>query len=536
MGTGGRIAALAVLVALCAMLLPAAASAASTGLKGQVTDSSTNEPIPGAEVCAISNGGGSKKVCESTDSSGKYKIEGLEPEEYRVEFNAPQHERKTSTVTVKSGELSEVNAELEETGQGAVTGQVTNASNGQGAGGVEVCISASEANRCTETNGNGEYVISGISVGSYTIAFFSAQACEEEQGEKVRCQPKSNLLSQSVSVKVKANKTETANVALQSGGQISGTVTSASITHPGIAKIEVCATKMINAEDEYGPGGCAFTNTGGQYTIDGLESGAYKLEFNGYICSIPKKGERECPEIYVTQYSHGKQTHKLAETVPVTIGANTSGVNESLREAFPAIPVSIAAPTLTGTPVAGQALTCSQGSWSHEPTYVVYQWLRNGTVITGQTGATYTLQTADQAHSITCSVTAGNGAGAAVVMSNAVSIPVPLALFAGVKVKGAVALVKLRCPGPGACSGVMKLVARVVTRHGSGKKTSKVTIGVASFSMAAGKSITLRVHLTGRGRKLLGQGGKKGLKVQIAGTGLTAKAAVLKEAATKHRR
>ena len=57
----------------------------------------------------------------------------------------------------------------------------------------------------------------------------------------------------------------------------------------------MCATKVINAEDEYGPGGCAYTNTGGQYTIDGLESGAYKLEFNGYICSIPKTANGNAP-------------------------------------------------------------------------------------------------------------------------------------------------------------------------------------------------------------------------------------------------
>ena len=102
-------------------------------------------------------------------------------------------------------------------------------------------------------------------------------------------------------------------------------------------------------------------------------------------------------------------------------------------------------------------------------------------MITGQTGSTYTLQAADQGHSITCSVTAGNGAGAASANSNAVAIPVPLAVFAGVKVKGAVASVTLRCPGPGACSGVMKIVARVVTKHGKRKKTSKVTIGVGQL-------------------------------------------------------
>jgi len=521
-----RAVAISGVLGLCAMLLPAAASALPpTGIKGQVTDSSTHEPISGAEVCAISNGGGAEKKCEVTNSSGEYKIEGLKAEEYKVEFTAPQHERKTNTVTVKTGELAEVNAELQEVGEGAVTGRVTNASNGQGAGGV--CVYAS-GQPCVETNGNGEYTLSGLPVGSYSVSFSSAETCEEEQGEKIRCQPKSDYIGQSVPVKVRSGKTETANVALQVAGQISGTVTNASITHPGLAKIEVCATRVTGPEEEFFREGCAYTNSGGQYTINGLGSGFYKVEFNGHICSIPKKGHPECSEVYITQYYHGQQTSKKGETTTVTTGSNTGGINETLREAFPTTPVGTAAPALTGTTAVGQALSCSQGSWSHEPTYVVYQWLRNGTVITGQTGSTYTLQAADQGHSITCSVTAGNGAGAASANSNTVAIPVPLVLFAGVKVKGSVASVTLRCPGPGACSGVMKIVARVITRHGRHKKTSNVTIGVASFSMPAGKRVTLRVHLTGQGRKLLGKAGKKGLKVQIAGSGVQAHTAVLR--------
>ncbi|HEY5343338.1 MAG TPA: carboxypeptidase regulatory-like domain-containing protein, partial [Solirubrobacteraceae bacterium] len=416
-------------------------------------------------------------------------------------------------------------AELEEVGEGSVAGRVTSASNGQGAGGVEVC--SYESTRCVETNGNGEYTISGIPVGSHTIYFFSADTCEEEQGEKIRCQPKSDYIGESSSVKVKANTTETLNVALRTGGQISGTVTNASITHPGLAKVEVCATRVTGPE-QYGGGGCAYTSANGQYTINGLDNGFYKVEFSGTICSIPKKGKRECSEVYITQYYQGQQTFKNGQTVSVTTGSNTGGINETLREAFPTTPAPTVAPVLTGTAAVGQALSCSQGSWSHEPTYLLYQWSRNGTVITGQTGATYTLQAADQGHSIACSVTAGNGAGAASANSNAVAIPVPLALFAGVKVKGAVASVTLRCPGPGACSGVMRIVARVTTRHGRRKKTSSVTIGVSSFSMLAGKRVTLRVHLTGHGRKLLGKAGRRGLKVQIAGSGVQAHRAVLK--------
>ena len=543
--------ALAVLVGCVALfaVAPVASALAITGISGKVTNAETHAGIEKANVC-LYNEGLTLIECRTgvTNASGEYTIEGLTEGHYLVGFTAAgfanQYYNDVSSlfqampVSVTTGIVTEhVDAQLEEAGEGGVTGRVTNASNGQGAGGVEACVNTSESRHCAETNGNGEYTISGVAVGSYTISFSPAETCEEEQGEKIRCQPKSNYIGQSTFVKVKANKTETVNMALQPGGQISGTVTNASIAHPGIAKVEVCEYKAGKSGKEEFVGGCAYTNAGGQYTISGLESGSYKVEFNGYICSIPKKGERECPEVYVTQYYHGQQTLKKGETVSVSTGSNTGGINESLREAFPTAPASTAAPALTGTPAVGQALSCSQGSWSHEPTYLVYQWLRNGSVISGQTGSTYTLQAADQGHSITCSVTAGNGAGAATAMSNAVTIPVPLAVLVGVKVKGAVASVTLRCPGPGACSGVLRIVARVTTRHGKRKKTSNVTIGVASFSMLAGKSVTLRVRLTGPGGKLLAKAGRRGLKVQIAGSGVQARTATLKAAkAGKHKK
>jgi hypothetical protein len=520
---------LAGLIALGALLLPAIASALpNTGVKGQVTDSGTHEPISGAEVCATSNGGGSEKVCEPTESSGKYKIEGLKAEEYRVEFSAPQHEGKASTVTVKSGELAEADAELEEVGQGAVAGRATNAANGQGAGGVEVCVYASGPH-CVETNGNGEYTLSGLPVGSTSVNFSPGEACEEEQGEKIRCQAKTNYVVQSVPVDVKSGKTEIANAALQAGGQISGTVTNASITHPGLAKVDVCATRVTGPE-EYGGGGCAFTSSTGQYTINGLANGFYKVEFSGYICSIPKKGKRECPEVYITQYYQGQQTLKNGATVTVTIGSNTGGINESLREAFPTTPSIAAAPALTGTAVVGSVLSCSQGSFAHEPTYLLYQWLRSGTVIAGQTGSTYTLQTADLGSSISCSVTAGNGAGAVSATSNAIAVPKPLAVAgASARVKGNVAMLKLTCTGAAACSGTLKLTAQV--RHG--KRTTNVTVGTARFSIAVGKSATLHVRLTAKGRSLLGKAGKRGLKVKLAGSGVKGRALVLKTVQAK---
>jgi Carboxypeptidase regulatory-like domain len=538
--------ALAVLVGCVALFaLPAAANAATGSIKGHVTEGE-GAAITGAEACAFESAIEKSVACATTDGSGEYTIAGLAAAEYKVRFtktgfatqwynHMPTWSSATS-VEVTSGGTAFINATMVEEGEGSIAGRVTDASNGQGVSGFEVCASTFSVEFgykefCVKTGPNGEYTRAGLPAGIYQVSFSApGETCEEEQGEKVRCEPSSNYIGQQVSsVRVKATKPTTVNAALQSGGQVSGTVTNASITHPGIAKLTICATKVQGSEEEEFGGACAYTNSKGEYTINGLQGGSYKVKFNGYICTIPKKGQRECPEVYVGTYYHGQQTFKKGESVSVTTGSNTGGINESLREAFPTTPASTAAPTLTGTPAVGQALSCSQGSWSHEPTYLVYQWLRNGTVISGQTGPAYALQAADQGQAITCSVTAGNGAGAATAISNAVTIPVPLAVFVNVKVKGAVASVTLRCPGPGSCSGVMKIVARVVTKHGK----RKVTIGVASFSMLAGKRVTLRVHLTGPGSKLLRRAGRRGLKVQITGSGVQAHTAVLK--AAKHK-
>ena len=151
-------------------------------------------------------------------------------------------------------------------------------------------------------------------------------------------------------------------------------------------------------------------------------------------------------------------------------------------------------------------------------------------MIAGQTGATYTLQTADLGSSITCSVTAGNGAGAVSATSNAIAVPKPLVVAgASASVKGNVAMLKLTCTGAAACSGTLKLTAQV--RHG--KRTTNVTVGTARFSIAVGKSATIHVRLTAKGRSLVGKAGKRGLKVKLSGSGVKGRTLVLKTAPAK---
>ncbi|MFI5010207.1 MAG: carboxypeptidase regulatory-like domain-containing protein [Solirubrobacterales bacterium] len=74
-------------------------------------------------------------------------------------------------------------------------------------------------------------------------------------------------------------------------------------------------------------------------------------------------------------------------------------------------PVNTEAPKLTGTPKVGQTLSCSQGGWTNNPSGYTYTWLRSGRPIAGQTASAYTVQSADQGHSVTCQVTASNSGG-----------------------------------------------------------------------------------------------------------------------------
>lgn len=95
--------------------------------------------------------------------------------------------------------------------------------------------------------------------------------------------------------------------------------------------------------------------------------------------------------------------------------ANIIGCKNSSGTTEP--PLNLIPPSLSGTSVVGQVLTCSDGTWSGTlPITFTYQWQRNGIDITGETSSAYTLVQADAAKSISCIVYATN-----IVTTNSVS-------------------------------------------------------------------------------------------------------------------
>ncbi|MGA9760902.1 MAG: hypothetical protein WBQ14_00545 [Gaiellaceae bacterium] len=97
-----------------------------------------------------------------------------------------------------------------------------------------------------------------------------------------------------------------------------------------------------------------------------------------------------------------------------------------------AAPANTAVPTIVGTPVGGNTLTASNGTWSGSPTTFAYLWLRcpadggaadgsNCGVIPSATTSAYVLGTADVGFRIRVRVTASNADGSVSAVSNATS-------------------------------------------------------------------------------------------------------------------
>jgi hypothetical protein len=87
-------------------------------------------------------------------------------------------------------------------------------------------------------------------------------------------------------------------------------------------------------------------------------------------------------------------------------------------------PNNVLSPSISGSPSLGATLTCEHGLWEGQPPpSFSYQWTREGAPIGGATGATYTIEPADQGHLLGCIVTATNVQGSSQAEStNAVAV------------------------------------------------------------------------------------------------------------------
>ncbi len=175
---------------------------------------------------------------------------------------------------------------------------------------------SAESYGCATTRSSGEYTITGLASGQYDVEFISPS--ESEPGYITQYYDGTTSFEDAKAVLVNAPGTTSGiDAELEEGGRITGEVTRAS----GGAQIEgiaVCASAV------HGEGfGCAKTKSNGAYTITGLASGNYDVEF-----SSPFEGGLD----FVSQYWEYRSSRSEANMVPVAAPGTTPNIDGKLEE------------------------------------------------------------------------------------------------------------------------------------------------------------------------------------------------------------
>jgi hypothetical protein len=226
----------------------------------------------------------------------------------------------------------------------------------------------------------------------------------------------------------------------------------------------------------------------------------------------------------------------------------------------PAPPLVQPHPSIGGIPAPGQRLTCKSGvsgSSGASSATLSYAWLRDTKAISGASGSTYVVASADVTHHLQCRVTATNAGGSASATSAFVTVPaggigaISETQVGSPRVAGRTVSVSLTCStqAAGSCTIALRLsvvetlrgsrVVAVAARRGArlaeaapARRTSHktVSVGAVTVHVPAGQRRTVTVALNTTGRRLLASLHKLTAKLSVSGTVVGAISAQLRSA------
>jgi hypothetical protein len=423
---------------------------------------------------------------------------------------------------------------------------------------------------CTYTGSTGEYKIENLAAETYKVEFDGYSSYESGEFLTQWYSGKTEFATANPVTVTEGNTTTGINAAMvERGGKISGTVTDAGNGAP-INNIEVC-TANATYSSFYFYENCQRTNSSCQYTLPYLESGSYRVSFSSpyKYNELTGESELEGPN-YVSQFYNGKARGEEGDLVAVSEGSTTAGINAALQ-AGAAINGTVTDAT-TGAPLRGvdacawgasnfycastnaagqySILTVPTGSYKvefdPERFYVGYtpgqpekeHWQRSEYGL-----AEYATQYWNDKFTFAAAevITATGGVATAGIDARLTkqTEPAPPPGTAQLKSKkakltGSRTLIELSCVGIGPCKGNLTLTAKAKAK---GKKKAKASvIGAASFGFLPGTTAIVAIKLTGTGKSLVNKAGKKGLKVAVGGTGLTAGSVMLVGTAKAHKK
>ncbi len=343
------------------------------------------------EVCAL-RFGEIGSTCGSLSHGSGYRIGNLAPGSYILRFSIPGYLTEFSggvteylpatSVSVQAGEVTAASADLKVAP--GIRGTVTAQGTGEPVENVTVCAFPWPGlDYCGSTDEDGNYLLVAPA-GTYRVVF-------EVDGYVIQYYGGTRDIEHATTVSVAETPVGGIDAALEQAGSIKGRVALSGI-YGSKGEVEVCALSATNEE-------CVKPEpTSGVYEFLHIPPGSYEVRFSlgGYF----------------TQFFDNKPTEAEAESVTVTAGHESSGVDATLiaKEA----PRNITPPLLSGVARIGGTLSCSNGVWSGNPPNFTYEyfWFRGEEEIEGAESSTYRLGVADAGESISCGVEAINSAGA----------------------------------------------------------------------------------------------------------------------------
>jgi FG-GAP repeat len=174
--------------------------------------------------------------------------------------------------------------------------------------------------------------------------------------------------------------------------------------------------------------------------------------------------------------------HTFTVTATDSAGpSNSEMITYTVSGSPNSVPVESRVPSISGTALPGDRITCNPGTWTGVPATFTYryQWSRNGSAIAGATNSSYTVQITDEAQTLTCTVTASNTAGTGKPATSAKTI---------VAIKGT-----LTCPKPSGRQSGTKLgpLSLGLTRKAARKKLKRyqTSHGIDNFCLYGGWDI-----------------------------------------------
>jgi len=298
-------------------------------LSGRVADESGNG-IQGVRVRLYDSGNKTFSIV-TTDSGGNYTISGILPGSYRVNFDATNVAgnyvseyyndkftlSRADAINLISGQTTTIDAVLSP--GGIMSGRVTD-TGGNGIANVHVSVRNAYTTgqyKYKYTDGSGNYTIQGIPANLCRV-YFNTDSTDASYVPEWYNDKTDSYFAEIFNV-TPGQTFSGINAVLAPGGIISGRITDAS-TGAGIAEMEVYAYDLNgNMVNTYG-----YSDENGDYTIKGLATGNYKINFEAYYYN----------QYYNTNYSdqwyNDKYSLQTADMVAATAGQTTSGINAAL--------------------------------------------------------------------------------------------------------------------------------------------------------------------------------------------------------------